>query len=149
METEIWIDGDLLHLQDGDNRVAAPVREVARTIRQRAETVVCLCGSTRFYKQFQEANLRETLAGKIVLTVGGFMHNPDAHGGHEITDEQKVTLDELHLRKIDLADEILVINVDGYVGESTTREIHHAHETGKKVRWLQPQRQRPAPVVDG
>ena len=151
METEIWIDGDLLHLQDGDRRVAAPVREVARTIRQRAQTVVCLCGSTRFYKQFQQANYDETMAGKIVLSVGFFPHASDeAHGEHVgITPEKKRELDELHMRKIDLADEILVLNVDGYVGESTTHEIHYAHETGKKVRWLNPQRQRPAPVVDG
>ena len=75
-------------------------------------TIVCLCGSTRFYAAFQEANYRETMAGRIVLSVGFYPHaQATAHGEEKgCTPEQKVALDELHKRKIDLADEVLVLN---------------------------------------
>lgn len=102
-------------------------------------TIVCLCGSTRFYKEFQEANYRETMSGKIVLSVGFFGHSSRQAHGQEVgtTENQKVMLDELHLRKIDLADEVLVLNVDNYVGDSTRREIAYAQANGKKIRWLE------------
>lgn len=100
----------------------------------KAPRIVCLCGSTRFMEQFQEAVLQETLAERIVLSVGAFHHTDKQLG---ITPEQKVMLDELHKRKIDLADEILVLNVDGYIGESTRSEIEYAKNTGKSVRYLQ------------
>lgn len=103
-------------------------------------TIVCLCGSTRFYTAFQEANFRETMAGKIVLSVGFYPHaRKEAHGpGTDmVSAEEKVKLDELHLRKIDLADEVLILNVNGYVGESTQREIAYAYFCNKTVRWLE------------
>lgn len=102
-------------------------------------TIVCLCGSTRFYTAFQEANYRETMAGKIVLSVGFYPHAQDeAHGEEKgCTPEQKVALDELHFRKIDLADEVLVLNVGGYTGYSTNREIAYAVKIGKPVRFLE------------
>ena len=100
-------------------------------------TIVCLCGSTCFYSTFQEANYQETMAGRIVLTVGHYPHT-DKHGQDiKCTPEQKLTLDELHKRKIDLADEILVLNVNGYVGDSTRSEIEYARAAGKRVRWLE------------
>jgi hypothetical protein len=76
-------------------------------------TIVCLCGSTRFYEEFQAANYRETMAGRIVLSVGFYPHCSERAHGEPVgcTDEQKAKLDELHLRKIDLADEVLVLNV--------------------------------------
>ena len=95
--------------------------------------IVCLCGSTRFSKAFERANYLETLAGRIVLTVGCMTHSDDEL---KITDEQKRELDELHKRKIDLADEILVLNVDGYIGPSTQSEIDYAYKHGKRIRWL-------------
>jgi hypothetical protein len=103
-------------------------------------TIVCLCGSTRFYDAFQHANYAETLAGRIVLSVGFYPHSAaQAHGaGVGITPDQKIMLDELHKRKIDLADEILVLNVNGYVGDSTRSEIAYAVAAGKRVRWLEP-----------
>lgn len=103
--------------------------------------IVCLCGSTRFYREFQEANYRETMAGRIVLTVGFYPHaTAEVHGQHiGITGHQKDLLDELHLRKIDLADEVLVLNVGGYIGESTTREIRYTLAAHKPLRWLEPQ----------
>lgn len=102
-------------------------------------TIVCLCGSTRFYPAFQEANYRETMAGKIVLSVGFYPHaQAEMHGEEKgCTPEQKVKLDELHLKKIDLADEVLILNVGGYIGESTRRELAHAISKGKIVRFLE------------
>lgn len=102
-------------------------------------TVVCLCGSTRFSEAFREANLRETLAGRIVLTIGCDMRS-DAEIFADATPEDlarvKVDLDELHKRKIDLADEVLVLDVGGYVGESTRSETDYAVAHGKRIRYL-------------
>jgi hypothetical protein len=99
-------------------------------------TIVCLCGSTRFKAAFDEANYQETMAGRIVLSVGfasGNRHGEDIGA----TPEQKVALDELHKRKIDLADEVLILNVGGYVGSSTQSELDYARAHAKKVRFLE------------
>lgn len=103
--------------------------------------IVVLCGSTRFYETFQVANYRETMAGLIVLSVGFYPHSwaESGHGegvGHNSA--EKVMLDELHLRKIDLCDEVLVLNVNGYIGQSTRREIDYAVAAGKTIRFLEP-----------
>lgn len=95
--------------------------------------IVTLCGSTRFKEQFMQAQKELTLQGCIVISVGLFGHAGDAEVWTEGT---KAMLDDMHLRKIDLADEIFVINVDGYIGESTCREIAYAKQTGKPVRYL-------------
>jgi hypothetical protein len=103
--------------------------------------IVCLCGSTRFFKEFQEENFKETMKGNIVLSVGFYPHaQKEAHHSEDvgITKEQKIELDELHKRKIDLADEIYVLNKGGYVGESTRSEIAYAMRFGKPVRYLEP-----------
>ena len=101
--------------------------------------VVCLCGSTRFKDAFDEANYRETMMGRIVLSVGFFMHASGNKHGEDIgaTPEQKIALDELHKRKIDLADEVLVLNINGYIGESTRSEIEYAEAHKKPVRYLE------------
>lgn len=102
--------------------------------------IVCLCGSTKFWREFQKAGLRETLAGNVVLSIGAASGTDDAHFGDLPPAEWqrvKSALDELHLRKIDLADEVLVLNVDGYIGDSTRREIQYAREIGKLVRYLE------------
>lgn len=97
--------------------------------------VVCLCGSTRFYDTFQKVNFDLTMEGKIVLSVGFYPHAQDqAHGGAVgVTEEQKRHLDELHCRKIDLADRVHVINVDGYIGSSCMSEIAYALLRGKAI----------------
>lgn len=94
--------------------------------------IVCLCGSTRFYDAFQRANYDLTIQGKIVLTVA---FSPREAGA--LDDDKKAALDELHKRKIDLADRILVVNVDGYIGDSTRSEIEYATEHGKPVDYLE------------
>jgi hypothetical protein len=103
--------------------------------------IVCLCGSTKFYEQFVEANYRETMAGNIILTVGFFMHRPDAAHGQSVgcTAEQKIRLDDLHKRKIDLCDEVLCLNVGNYIGESTLSELAYARTVGKVIRYLEKQ----------
>ena len=98
-------------------------------------TIVCLCGSTRFPLAFQQANLRETLSGKIVLSIGC---NTKSDQDLALGPVDKIALDLLHLFKIDLADEILVLNVGGYIGESTRREIDYARMQGKRIRWIEP-----------
>jgi hypothetical protein len=102
--------------------------------------IVCLCGSTRFYDAFQQANYDLTMEGKIVLSVGFYPHAKAEHGhgegvGHDPT--EKAMLDELHKRKIDLADRILVLNVGGYIGESTRSEIEYAEQHGTPVAYLE------------
>jgi hypothetical protein len=96
--------------------------------------IVCLCGSTRFSQAFQEANFRETLAGRIVLTIGCDTKSDE---GLRLSEQDKERLDQLHLHKVELADEVLVLNVGGYIGMSTSREIAHAWRAGKRVRWLE------------
>ncbi len=96
--------------------------------------VITLCGSTRFRDQFLEAQKRLTLEGNIVISVGLFGHA----GDDEVwTPGTKEMLDNMHKRKIDMADAIYVINVGGYIGESTRSEIEYAHENGKKVMYLE------------
>ncbi len=111
-------------------------------------TVVCLCGSTRFSEAYQRANLAETLASRIVLTIGCDMRSDgDLFAGLERDEIERIEngLDELHKRKIDLADEILVLDVGGYIGESTKSEIEYAVEHGKRIRWLEAGQRRPGP----
>lgn len=96
--------------------------------------IVCLCGSTRFSEAFQQANLEETLKGNIVLSVGCMTHSDK---DLKISEEQKIALDELHKRKIDLADEILVLNVGGYIGKSTRSEIQYAETLRMLIRYLE------------
>jgi hypothetical protein len=94
--------------------------------------IVCLCGSTRFKDAFVDASRSETLAGRIVLSVGLFGHRGSLDMGGPV----KAMLDALHLEKCRLADEILVINEDDYVGHSTANEIAFSRSIGKRIRWL-------------
>ncbi|MBR7026255.1 MAG: DUF4298 domain-containing protein [Bacteroidales bacterium] len=96
--------------------------------------VITLCGSTRFKEQFFEAQKRLTLEGNIVISVGLFGHSGDDEVWTEGTKEM---LDDMHKRKIDMADAIYVINVGGYIGSSTRSEIEYAKATGKEVMYLE------------
>ena len=103
--------------------------------------VITLCGSTRFKNEFMEAQKKLTLAGNIVISVGLFGHSGDNEVWEGMSEdtltETKIMLDDMHKRKIDMADEIFVINVGGYIGESTKSEIEYAKATGKKVNYLE------------
>lgn len=137
--------------------------EMRRKVVGEFPKIVCLCGSTRFKDAFVQAQKDETLAGRIVLTVGTFGHQEGLDMGGDV----KKRLDELHLRKIDLADEVLILNVKAwncsqcghwyfghedyegcectdehlhqrpYIGESTRRELEYATRKGKVVRFLE------------
>ena len=97
--------------------------------------VITLCGSTRFKDAFMETQKRLTLEGNIVISVGLFGHSGDDEVWKEGTKEM---LDNMHKRKIDMSDGIFVINVGGYVGESTRSEIDYAIKNGKTVEYLEP-----------
>ena len=103
--------------------------------------VITLCGSTRFKEQFMEMQKKLTLEGKIVISVGLFGHSGDSEVWENMDEgtltKTKEMLDDMHKRKIDMADEIFVINVDGYIGDSTRSEIDYAKAHGKKVRYLE------------
>lgn len=103
-------------------------------------TIVVLCGSTRFKEEINATNARLTLAGDLVISLGVFGHidMPDARLWETGSSPTKIMLDDLHKRKIDLADEILVINVGGYIGESTRSEIEYAEKIGCAVTYLEP-----------
>ncbi len=96
--------------------------------------VITLCGSTKFKDEFLQAQKDLTLKGNIVISVGLFGHS----GDNEVwTEGTKEMLDDMHKRKIDMADEIFVINVNGYIGESTKSEIEYALKTNKKINYLE------------
>lgn len=96
--------------------------------------VITLCGSTKFKEQYIETQKRLTLEGNIVISVGLFGHS----GDDEVwTEGTKDMLDDMHKRKIDMADEIFVINVGGYIGKSTQSEIIYAKSKGITIRYLE------------
>ncbi len=104
--------------------------------------VITLCGSTRFKDEFMEAQKRLTLQKCIVISVGLFGHSGDQEVWENMDEgtltKTKEMLDDMHKRKIDMADGIYVINVGGYIGSSTRGEIEYAKATGKTVEYLEP-----------
>ena len=97
--------------------------------------VITLCGSTKFKDEFMAEQKRLSLEGNIVISVGAFGHSGD---NEVFTDNVKEMLDDMHKRKIDMADEIFVINKNGYIGSSTKSEIEYATKYNKKVNYLEP-----------
>lgn len=97
---------------------------------KKPKTVV-LCGSTRFIDAFREANKSETLAGKIVLSCGYFGHSGDGDPDNAV----RTRLNNLHRFKIEMADEVLVLDVDNYIGVTTRTEIEYAESLGKPIRY--------------
>ncbi|UXX98073.1 hypothetical protein N7U49_48130 (plasmid) [Streptomyces sp. AD2-2] len=105
----------------------------------RRPKIVVLCGSTRYWEQFQETALYETAAGRIVLAPGCNLKQPHPLWADPAqADRLKTVLDDLHLRKIDMADEVLVVNPGGYIGQSTRREIAYARSLSKPIRYTHP-----------
>ena len=103
--------------------------------------VVTLCGSTRFKDEFIKEQKRLTLDGKIVISVGLFGHSGDNEVWENMSEDTltktKEMLDDMHKRKIDMADSIHVINVNGYIGTSTKSEIEYAKLHGKKITYYE------------
>ena len=104
--------------------------------------VITLCGNTRFKDQFMEAQKKLTLEGNIVISVGLFGHSGDQEVWENMDEgtltKTKEMLDDMHKRKIDMADSIYVINVGGYIGDSTKSEIAYAKAHDKEVIYLEP-----------
>lgn len=97
--------------------------------------ITVLCGSTKFGAAFDEANLCETLQGRVVLSIGSVMHSDD---GLKLPDKTRDYLNRLHLYKVRIADRVLVLNVGGYIGESTFREVIYALHLGKRIYFWEP-----------
>lgn len=96
--------------------------------------VITLCGSTRFKDEFMEVQKKLTLDRNIVISVGAFGHS----GDNEVwTEDTKEMLDDMHKRKIDMADEIFVVNKNGYIGSSTRSEIEYATKMNKPINYLE------------
>ena len=104
--------------------------------------VITLCGSTKFKDEFLKVQKELTLKGNIVISVGLFGHSGDNEVWENMDEgtltKTKEMLDDMHKRKIDMADEIFVINVGGYIGESTKSEIEYAKGLNKNVNYLEP-----------
>jgi hypothetical protein len=113
-----------LHLEI---KTKAPIKE---------PTIVCLCGSVRFLHVFQEVAFQEALVGHIVLTVECEVEDGTVR---DLSPDLRLHFDELHRRKIAIADEVFVLNIGGYVGSHTRSEIEYARRLGKPIRWLVPE----------
>lgn len=95
--------------------------------------IITLCGSTKFKQYFDKCMKELTLQGNIVLTLAFFEQSE----GISLTNEEFSLLVELHYHKIDLCDEIFVINPNKYIGSSTQNEIEYAIKHGKKVTYME------------
>lgn len=92
--------------------------------------IVTLCGSSRFRDEFARQYFEETLKGNIVLSIA-------PKQGRDLTEEEKLLVDRVYMRKIELSDEIRCINVGGYIGVSTKRELWYANWIGKNISWVE------------
>lgn len=109
------------------------------TKKEMKPKIVCFCGSTRFAQWFMVERWKLEKQGIITLGINilpdGYFACENHHGAEQ--EGVKHILDELHLRKIDLADEVVILNVDGYIGESTRRELEYAKAVGKPIKYLE------------
>jgi hypothetical protein len=104
--------------------------------------VITLCGSTRFKEAHELAMMHLTLMGNIVIPCGFYGHVDEPMGAQFLCDDgdedkqAKKDVDNLHLQKIDMSDAIYIVNVGGYIGNSTRREISHAVLSSKEILWM-------------
>lgn len=137
----LWFtqDHQLFHMKQFEGEDFGPlnhreIQELSEALVAPDPEIICLCGSTKFKEVFLKAQKEFTLKGVIVLSVGFFGHAD----GWEDSEHLKPLLDELHLRKIDMADAVFVLNEGGYIGESTAREIEYAVRKSLPVNYLEP-----------
>lgn len=95
--------------------------------------IITLCGSTRYIEQFNHANTWLTMHGNIVLSVGSFRHSDRDKEIADIIMSNKTTLDYLHKTKISMSDLVIIIDIDGYIGDSTKSEIEFARTLNKPI----------------
>jgi hypothetical protein len=122
-----YLDAEVWRHQDG--WVACPSRG-GQIAAPGAPEIVCLCGSSRFYDQFLLTSYHLGMSGCIAVMPAFYAHLTSVCA-------EKVTIGELHKRKIDLANRVLVLNVGGYIGESTRSEIDYAEGRGIRVDYLE------------
>lgn len=120
---------EVINLREVLDQLMASHKTAQQQIRQAATPIVCLCGSTKFKADFLQAQADYETAGFIVLSIGTFPHADEI----KLAEGQKKRLDALHLKKIDLAGTVCVIDVNGYIGESTAAEITYAKKHDTKV----------------
>lgn len=130
-----------LELAQYDAKEAKPIIEKQERERIKTAKVICLCGSTRFTGEMLVKQWELTKRGYIVvswcaLPADYFKGDDKTHIGDQ--EGVKELVDEVHKRKIDLSDEVFVLNINGYIGESTASEIAYAEEIGKPVKYWQP-----------
>ena len=135
-----------LHIWSGVDWYLQPVTDKEATGEQeKRPEIVCICGSGRFLMQMHEVEERLTLEGKIVLMIG--VNTKDV-ARTENLEHYKPMLDELHLRKIDISDKVFVVNVGGYIGESTRKEIVYSESHKKSIEYLERETQGKVPHFD-
>jgi hypothetical protein len=123
------VEQDLVESELGWLRDSGIYRECVKPLPKGLPEIVCLCGSTKFKKEFLAEAKKEAIKGCIVLSVGWFSHAD----GDTLPEGMTEKLDELHKRKLDLCDRVTIINVGGYIGESTRSEIEYAQNLGKPI----------------
>jgi hypothetical protein len=140
----------LVNVKSDEQTVESPYRNTLKCItdafeklaqyeelEEKRPEIVCLCGPLRFIETFRRAEYDLEMQGKIVLAPS-FLPGATEHDGMTgCTPEQKIMLDELHKRKIDLCDMVFVLNVNNYIGDSTKSEIEYAKKIGKSIYYLE------------
>ena len=92
-------------------------------------TVITVCGSYKFKKEMNEITEKMALKGNCMLTpIELTKPNKEAY-----TKEEALMIDKMHKEKIKLSNTILVVNVGGYIGNSTKSEIEYAKSLNKEV----------------
>lgn len=94
--------------------------------------IITLCGSTKYKEEYLLVNKWLTLQGNIVISVSMFGQIDK----EPLTENEKIILDEIHKKKIDIANEIFIIDVDKYIGNSTKSEVSYAELNQKNIRFL-------------
>lgn len=92
--------------------------------------IITVCGSLRFYKEMMEVTEYMELQGNCMLVP---IYNPSKPSKDDFSIEEAKILDQMHKKRIELADAILVVNVNNYIGSSTTKEIEYAKNLGKDI----------------
>lgn len=134
IEKDEELDDLETRLQDAEYDVNDCKKEL-RKLGKEVPKIICLCGSLRFKQEFGKKELELVVSGNIVLTPCCMY--VDAQRTDSFM-EHKSQFDKMHFAKIDICDEVFVINKDGYIGDSTRNEIEHAFKKGKVINYLEP-----------
>lgn len=92
--------------------------------------IITICGSMKFVREMMEISEKIELQGNVVLMP---IYNPSRPNKEAFTNEEILILDEMHRERIKLSDAILVVNIDGYIGNSTSKEIEFAKLLNKEI----------------